>query len=74
MDIRVVRSADVGSFGPFQSEPAEVFDRRGSELRTTASGVEVFGTVDERAGSGAGCGEGESAGVTDVQIAGRGRG
>ena len=74
LDIRGMRSADVGPLAPLQPEPAQVFDRRGGELRSAAAGIEVFGAIDERARRGAGRGEGERAGVTDVQIAGRGRG
>ena len=32
--------ADVGSFGPPQAEPAQVFDGGVGELRTTTAGVE----------------------------------
>ena len=69
-----MRAADVGAFAPLQSEPAEVFDRSGGEFGTAAADIEVFGAVDERAGRGTGGGEGERAGVADVEIAGRGRG
>ena len=59
LDVGGVQAADVGSFRPFQSQPAKVFDGGFGELRTAASGIEVFGAVDERAGRGAGGGESE---------------
>ncbi len=66
--------ADVGSFGPPQTEPAQVFDGGVGELRTTTAGVEVFGAIEQGAGGRAGRGEGEGAGVADVQVAGGRRG
>jgi hypothetical protein len=41
-----MRATDIGSFGPFQSEPVQVFDGGIRELRTTPTGVEVLGAVE----------------------------
>ena len=66
LDVGCVRATDIGSFRPLQAEPAEVFDRGGGELWSTASRVEVFGAVNQRPAGGAGGGECEGAGVSDV--------
>jgi hypothetical protein len=74
LHVGCVRAADVGSFGPFQPEPAQVFDRRIGELGSASSRIEIFGAVNQLPASGALGGESKGAGVANVQVAGGRRG
>ena len=46
LNVRRMRAADIGAFGPLQAEPAKVFDRRVGELRTASPRVQVFGSIE----------------------------
>jgi hypothetical protein len=61
---------------PVEAEPAEVFLKSGDEFGAAAGGVEVVVAEEERAAGGAGAlvGDPESARVTEVEVAGGGRG
>jgi hypothetical protein len=67
------RTADVGSFVPFDSEPAEIFMHRSLELGTRAIRVEIFVAKDQRSAATAGAliGSPKSAGVTEMQVSRR---
>ena len=69
-----VRSADIGTFIPAQSEPAQILEHRRDEHGPAARAVEVFIAQDECAARrfGALLGSPKRAGVAQVEVA-RGR-
>ena len=64
------RAADVRAFRPGKPQPAEVVDRGGDKLLPAAGGVEILDAEDEPCGAGPRRGDGEGAGMADMEEAG----
>jgi len=67
------RAADVGALRPGKPQPAEIIDRGGDKLLPAAGGVEILDAEDEPRGAGPRRGDGEGAGMADMEEAGRRR-
>ena len=73
LHVWATRAAHVGALGPIEAEPAEVFERGGSELGPAAGAVKVFDAKHESGPAGPIGGEGERPCVPGVERAGRRR-
>ena len=69
-----MRAAHVGALGPFEAEPAEVFERRGGELGPAAGAVEILDAKYKSGPAGPIGGDGERSRVPRVEISGGCRG
>ena len=68
-----VGAPDIGTFGPFEPEPAQVIERGGDKLRAAAVAVEILDPHYEAGPGRAAGGQRERAGMPHVEIAGRRR-
>jgi hypothetical protein len=69
-----VKAAHVGALGPIESEPAEVFERRGGELGPAAGAVEILDAKHKSGPAGPIGGDGKRSRVPRVEISGGCRG
>jgi hypothetical protein len=69
-----MRATHIGALGPFEPEPAEVFERRGRIVGPVAGAVKVFDAKHEPGPAGPISGDGERSRVPRVEISGGCRG